>query len=119
MTQGAPTEESTENALEFSMSGWLAKRGLFGKRRMEVGGEWFEFVAAATPEQLAAFGEARNKGDVIGTMSALLADPDDAEKLREAFAKQLTPVDARQEQALLVSIINFLVAGDVGESSAS
>lgn len=119
MTQGAPTDESTTPAVEFSVSAYLAKRGLAGTRRMEFGGEWFDFLPAATSAQVAAFSEARQKGDLLTAMTALLASVDDADRLAEAFTRQPQPIEREALNAYVVAIVNFLVAGDAGESSAS
>jgi hypothetical protein len=124
MTQGGQRvtrkKEAPENpATELDLDGWLAQRGLVGDRRMKVGGKWFRFVQAATSEQLAAFGAARERGDLLGVMQALLVDPSELDELREALKTQRQPIHAEQEQQYLVAIVNFLVAGDAGESSAS
>jgi hypothetical protein len=118
MTQGARSAKKTSEN-ELSLSAWLDKRGLTGEKRLEVGGKWFRFVKAATAEQLAAFAEAREKGDLYGLMSALLVDPTEKDELQQAFEVQPQPIDAKAEQEYLMAIVNFLVAGDAGESSAS
>jgi hypothetical protein len=121
MTQGARNTRKPKPVPtnDFSLSEWMATRGLVGDKRMEVGGEWFRFTKAATAPQLAAFADARNKGDLFGVMAALLVDPSEKEQLETAFQRQPQPIDAKQEQEYLMAIINFLVAGDAGESSAS
>jgi hypothetical protein len=120
MTEGAPTEESNPPVAEFSASAYLAKRGLGGHRRMEFGGEWFEFLSAAPSAKVAAFSAARQQADLLGAMTALLASPDeDNERLTEAFARQPQPIDKKGVEDYVVAIVNFLVAGDAGESSAS
>lgn len=124
MTQGARTTRKPKPGPEtsnddFSLGEWMAKRGLVGEKRMEVGGEWFRFTKAATTPQLKAFAEARSKGDLFGVMAALLVDPGEKEQLEAAFQRQPQPIDAKQEQEYLMAIVNFLVAGDAGESSAS
>lgn len=119
MTQGAPTEWPTTSTAEFSASAFLAQRGLAGSRRMEFGGEWFEFLAAAPSVKIGAFAEARNQGDLLGAMRALLVDEADADRLAEAFQRQPQPIEKEALNAYVVAIVNFLVAGDAGESSAS
>lgn len=121
MTQGARNtrKPKAEQSDELSLSDWLSKRGLTGEKRLEVGGKWFRFVKAATAEQLAAFAEARDQGDLVAMMASLLVDPTEHEELKTAFARQQQPIDAKQEQAYLTAIVNFLIAGDAGESSAS
>jgi hypothetical protein len=119
MTEGAPTAETSTPPAEFSATAFLAKRGLVGTRRMEFGDEWFDFVPAAPSSQVASFAEARQEGDLLRAMTALLASPDDAPRLAEAFARQPQPIDAKTLNEYVVAIVNFLVAGDAGESSAS
>lgn len=121
MTQGARSAKpkTPPKTNDLSLSDWLATRGLTGEKRMEVGGKWFRFVKAATSPQLAAFAEAREKGDLWGCMASLLVDPGEKDELRTAFDSQPQPIDAKQEQEYLSAIVNFLVAGDAGESSAS
>jgi hypothetical protein len=121
MTQGARNtrKPKDEPSNELSLSEWLNKRGLTGEKRLEVSGEWFRFVKAATADQLAAFAEAREQGDLVAMMAALLVDSGQHEELKDAFARQQQPIDAKQEQEYLTAIVNFLVAGDAGESSAS
>lgn len=124
MTQGARNtrkvkQEPAEPATEFSMNDWLARRGLIGERKMEIGGQWFRFVRSAPSQQLAAYQEAYGKGDLVGALSAFLVDPGEREELDRALDKQAQPIDANQTAELLKDIINFLVAGDAGESSAS
>jgi len=147
MTQGAPRKTTTsrrpaakttpkQNPLvqpngdeELDLDGWLAQRGLTGKRRMRVGGTAFEFHRSATPAELAAHNDARAKGDVIGALAALLVDPDQADALRESFASQRQPIEGDMTDAFMVAMLNFVVAGDTdplgkaaekaGESKAS
>lgn len=104
---------------DFSLGQWMARRGLVGERRMEVAGSWFRFTKGATADQLAAFGEAREKEDLFAMMASLLVDPSEKEELKAAFARQEQPIEARQEGEYLKAIIDFLIAGDSGESSAS
>lgn len=123
MTQGArntrkPKAEAID-ATELSLSQWLAQRGLAGERRMEVGGKWFRFVRAATPAQLAAYHEAYDKGALVDAMAAFLVDPAERDELDKALESQPQPIDAKQSGEFLKAIVDFLVAGDVGESSAS
>lgn len=121
MTQGARNtrKPKTEQSDELSLSDWLSKRGLTGEKRLEVGGKWFRFVKAATAAQLAAYAEARSKGDLYGLLAALLVDPSEKDELQAAFEAQPQPVNPAAEQEYLIAIVNFLVAGDAGESSAS
>lgn len=122
MTQGARStrKPKQDDAVdELSLSDWLNKRGLTGEKRMEVGGKWFRFVKSATSAQLAAFAEAREQGDLVGIMASLLVDPSERDELQAALDSQPQPIDARQEQDYLTAIVNFLVAGDAGECSAS
>lgn len=118
--QGArKTKAKTEAATEWSMQAWLEARGLLGEKKMEFGGKWFRFVRSAPPAQLAAYQEAYSKGDLVGALSAFLVDPSESEELAQALEVQAQPIDAKQTSELLLDIINFLVAGDAGESSAS
>ncbi|HYD01494.1 MAG TPA: hypothetical protein VEB22_09735 [Phycisphaerales bacterium] len=121
MSQGARSTRKTkpESTSEWSMQDWLQKRGLLGEKKMEFGGKWFRFVRSAPPAQLAAYSEAYNKGDLVGALSAFLVDPTERDELAEALETQPQPLDAKQTTELLLDIINFLVAGDAGESSAS
>jgi hypothetical protein len=105
-----------EPSNELSLSDWLNKRGLIGEKKMEVGGKWFRFVKAATAAQLAAYAEARSQGDLYGLLAALLVDPGEKDELREAFEAQPQPIDPAAEQEYLIAIVNFLIAGDAGES---
>lgn len=119
MTQG--TQRNTRKAKpepsnDFSLNEWMAKRGLIGEKRMEVGGSWFRFTKGATSTQLAAFAEARGKGDLLAAMATLLVDSGEEAELRAAFDRQTQPIDAEQEGEYLNAIINFLVGGDAGES---
>lgn len=119
-TQRNPRKSTQETPSDdLSLSDWMAKRGLVGEKRMEVGGSWFRFTKGATSVQLATFAEARGKGDLFAAMAALLVDPGEEEELKAAFERQQQPIDAGQEVEYLNAIINFLVAGDAGESSAS
>lgn len=120
-TQGARKTPSkkTEPASEWSMQAWLEKRGLLGEKRMEFGGKWFRFMRAAPPAKLAAYEESYSKGDLVGALSAFLVDPSERDELAEALEVQAQPIDMKQTTELLRDIINFLVAGDAGESSAS
>lgn len=111
----APVTQSDD----LSLTDWLAKRGLSGERRMEVAGKWFRFRKTATSAKITEFSEARGKGDLYGVMASLLVDPDEIEELKAAFDEQPQPILADDETAFLTNIINFLLAGDVGESSAS
>lgn len=120
--QGTRRSNATKpktTASSFSLDDWMRERGLGGERNMEVGGEWFSFITTATPDQLAKFNAARDKGDLYEMVGSLLADPADIDKLKEAFERQKQPIDAQLEQKYLTAIVNFLIAGDVGESSAS
>lgn len=124
MTQGARSTRKTPKpqpgqTQEFSFNAWLEARGLIGEKRLEVGGEWFRLVKAATSPQLAALNEARGKGDLLAVMASLLVDPGEADELGKAFERQPQPIRADHEQELINDLINFLVAGDAGESSAS
>ncbi|HEY3557402.1 MAG TPA: hypothetical protein VGL05_08060 [Kribbella sp.] len=144
MTQGAPRKTTRRTAAtapktnplvkpngdeELDLDGWLAQRGLAGKRRMRVGGEAFEFQRSATPAELTAHNEARSKGDVIGALAALLVDPDQAEAFRAAFDRQRQPMTPDMISDFTASMLNFVVYGDTdptgsaqekaGESSAS
>lgn len=125
MTQGArntrkpKVAQNAEPATEWSMQAWLEKRGLVGEKRMEFGGKWFRFVRSAPPAQLAAYQEAYGKGDLVGALTAFLVDPSERDELDKALETQAQPIDAQQTAELLRDIINFLVAGDAGESSAS
>lgn len=123
MTQQGARKTSRKPAqntsAEFSLNDWLAKRGLAGTRRMEIGGRWFEFVTTATPAQLAVFNEAYGKGDLEEMLSVLLVNPDDRDAIPEALEAQKQPLGAKKTNELLTTIVNFLVDGDVGESSAS
>lgn len=123
-TQGArktaskPKPETGEASNELSLNQWLAKRGLTEKR-MQVGEKWFRFVGAATPAQLAEYHEAHKKGELVGIMAAFLVDPSERDELAAALESQGQPIEAKQSGEFLAAILNFLVAGDVGESSAS
>lgn len=120
-TQGArktPNKKS-EPATEWSIQQWLEKRGLTGEKRMEFGGKWFRFVRSAPPAKLAAYQEAYNKGDLTGALAAFLVDPAERDELDKALDTQAQPLDQATTAELLLDIINFLVAGDAGESSAS
>lgn len=125
MTQGArntrkpKVDQNAEPVTEWSMQAWLEKRGLVGEKRMEFGGKWFRFVRSAPPAQLAAYQEAYSKGDLVGALTAFLVDPSERDELDKALEMQAQPIDAQQTAELLRDIINFLVAGDAGESSAS
>ncbi len=122
MTQGARTkklEEGPNPDLELDLDAWLAKRGLIGEKRMKVGGKWFRFVGSGTSEQIAKYNSARQGLDLRGMLAALLVDPTEADELAAAFALQRQPLESEAEQQWLKSIINFLIAGDLGESSAS
>jgi hypothetical protein len=121
MTQGAPTSKRTTKQpdTELDLDAWLAKRGLAGEKTMKVGGKTFRFVKTAPAEQITAFATARDKGDLFGAMAALLVDPGEKTELEQAFAIQKQPLEAKAEQEFLIAILNFLVAGDAGESSAS
>ena len=112
-------EVAVERSDDLSLSAWLAKRGLTGERRMEVAGKWFRFRKTATSAKIVEFNEARAKGDLYGVMASLLVDPMEVEELKAAFDAQPQPILAADEMAYLTNIVNFLVAGDVGESSAS
>lgn len=125
MPQGAPASKRTNRTdaeppdLDLDLDAWLAKRGLDREKRMKVGGKWFRFLRAATAAQITAFGTAREKGDLFDAMAVLLVDPGELDELKAAFDVQRQPIDSEGEKEYLVAIINFLVAGDVGESSAS
>lgn len=144
MTQGAPktprpiaksqTVEPAAGDEVFDLDEYLAKRGFSGRRLMKVGGEWFEFDKAATSEQLIAYSTTRKEKGAVEALGCLLSDPDRAGALDKAFDRQRQPVPAEAQQAYLVSIIDFVIAGDpdhaekvkagkekaaTGESSAS
>ena len=130
MTQGArrtvkpkpapiEPEAIVERSDELSLSAWLVKRGLAGERRMEVDGKWFRFRKTATSAKITEFNEARSKGDLYGVMATLLVDPTEIDELKAAFEAQPQPILAADESAFLSDIVNFLLAGDMGESSAS
>lgn len=111
--------QAAESATEWSMQAWMEKRGLVGERKMEFGGKWFRFVRSAPPAKLAAYQEAFNNGDLVGALTAFLVDPSERDELDKALETQSQPIDTTQTAELLKDIINFLVAGDAGESSAS
>lgn len=125
MTQGARTtkdpkpEPVADQDIELDLDAWLAKRGLAGEKRMKVGGKWFRFVRSATSDQIVKHSAAREAGDLQGMLGALLVDPSEIEDLTAAFAQQKQPLEAQREQEWLRDIINFLITGDLGESSAS
>lgn len=122
-TQGArntrKSKATPETAHELSLNDWLAKRGLAGEKRMQVGEKWFRFVASATPAQINAYHEAHKEGDLVGIMAAFLVDPAEHDELAEALEAQGQPIEAKQSAEFLAAILNFLVTGDAGESSAS
>jgi hypothetical protein len=136
MTQGAPRKTTTRkpaasaapknNPLvksngdeELDLDGWLATRGLAGKRRMRVGGEAFEFQRSATPAELTAHNAARAKGDVIGALAALLVDPGHEEAFRAAFDRQRQPLTPDAISDFTVSMLNFVVYGDVDPTGSA
>lgn len=116
MTQGAQPANPVE---EFDADQWLAHRGLTGERRLTIGGASFDFKKLATAEELAAFQTARTAGEIVKAIGILLVDPDDRDRLNEAFARQKSPVAGNDELAFYIAILNFIIAGDLGESSAS
>lgn len=119
-TQGArKTAKKIETSDELSLNDWLTKRGLAGEKRMEVGGKWFRFTKTATPGQLAAYHEGSKSGELLDMMAAFLVDPSEREELSTALEIQRQPIEAKQSGEFAAAILNFLVAGDVGESSAS
>lgn len=122
--QGTRSAKTPRNApvngdIELDLDAWLAKRGLAGEKKMKVGGKWFRFIGSATAEQLAKFNAAREALNLQNMLSALLVDPAEIDELTAAFLVQRQPLEADLEQEWLKDIINFLIAGDVGESSAS
>jgi hypothetical protein len=125
MTQGARSTKNTKTPdavgqdLELDLDAWLAKRGLAGEKRMKVGGKWFRFVGATTSDQIVKYTAAQKAGNLQEMLAALLVDPTEIDELTEAFAVQKQPMSAKLEQEWLTDIINFLIAGEVGESSAS
>ncbi|WP_409186494.1 hypothetical protein F9C11_20585 [Amycolatopsis sp. VS8301801F10] len=132
MTQGAPRKTTTtrkttgrttkpkpnplvrESAAdqELDLNDWLAKRGLIGTRRLRLDGEPFDIVRSATGEQLAAYTEAREQGDILGAIAALLVDPDQDEAFRDAFRRQRSPLTGEEENAFVLAMLDFALSGD-------